>query len=84
MGFREQMGRRIRERRLALGLSQESLAAAAGWGRHHLSRVELSQVSTAAERLITMAEALGCSIHELVPDLPDPAKIGRASCRERV
>ncbi|KAB1659893.1 helix-turn-helix transcriptional regulator [Pseudoclavibacter sp. CFCC 13796] len=71
MVFRKLLGQNIRTRRLALGLSQEQLAALSGWGRHHLSRVELGQASTSAERLITMAQALNCGIHDLVPELDE-------------
>lgn len=63
---RAQVGGRIRELRLAHGLTQEALALEVGMSRNMLIHVEWGKRSMAYERLWDMAEVLGVEVEELL------------------
>jgi DNA-binding XRE family transcriptional regulator len=56
---RHALGRRIRRRRTAAGLTQAALAAAAGISRVTLLRIENGEQSPRYETLVALAQALG-------------------------
>lgn len=75
----------IRTRRSALELSLSELAAASGVSATMLSAVERGRKSPTIRVLSHVAEALGCSISELLAE-PSPARlrIVRANSRKRI
>ncbi len=56
---RQAIGGRIRQLRLAAGLTQEGLASQAGIGRVTLSRIERGEQSPRYETLLALGHALG-------------------------
>lgn len=54
------LGRVVRERRLALELSQEALADAAGIDRSHMGKIERGERNVTFLNLLRIAAALGC------------------------
>lgn len=66
--FAQIRGRMIRRLRDAVGLTQEELAAKAGYtggGRVALSKVEQGQAAPTPDRLLGICDALGISVEEL-------------------
>ncbi|WP_078500307.1 helix-turn-helix domain-containing protein [Wenjunlia vitaminophila] len=55
---REAFGRRVREYRLSVGLSQEELAEAAGIHRTYVSSLERGQRNVSLDNIIALARAL--------------------------
>lgn len=53
---------RLRERRLALGLSQRAVAAAVGIGHGHLSRIETGGVDPKMSTVRRLAEVLDLAV----------------------
>jgi transcriptional regulator with XRE-family HTH domain len=64
------LGQRIRERRKALGWSQEELAARANVDRSYVGGVERGARNITFSMLCQLSVALGCKVSELVADLP--------------
>lgn len=62
-----EIGKRIRARRIELGLSQKELAAAADISFNTVSRVEGAQSSCSIESLFTLADILKVTPNELSP-----------------
>ncbi|MGH7168799.1 MAG: helix-turn-helix domain-containing protein [Gemmataceae bacterium] len=62
-------GRRLRERRIALGLSQEAFAHAAGLDRTYISGIERGKRNVSLRNIDFLAQALGTSISELTEGL---------------
>lgn len=62
-------GARVRELRLAAGLSQEKLAANAGMHRTYLSGVERGERNISLRNIARLARALDVSPAELLEDL---------------
>jgi len=60
------LGRRIRERRKALGLTQQELATALGLTPQHISVIEQDKRAPALASLARMAEELGVTVDFLV------------------
>lgn len=60
------MGEKLRAARLAAGLSQAQLAEAVGCRQKDISRWESGLHEPGAGTLKKMAQALGCSMDELV------------------
>jgi molybdate-binding protein/DNA-binding XRE family transcriptional regulator len=60
-----QIENRLREKRLALGLSQKQLAAMAGITRQAICAVEANQYSPATSVSLQLARALRCRVEEL-------------------
>jgi transcriptional regulator with XRE-family HTH domain len=65
---------RLRERRLAAGLTQADLAAAAGLTSTYVTRLEAAGAAPGIDTVTQLAEALGTTLHDLVPldAPPDP------------
>ncbi len=63
--IQERFGRRVRELRLARGLSQEELAFKAGVHRTYLGGIERGERNPALKNIVAIAEALGISLSEL-------------------
>jgi len=61
----EEFGRRVRELRLARGLSQEELAFRAGVHRTYLGGIERGERNPALRNIAAIAAALGVSLPEL-------------------
>lgn len=66
------VGRRVRLRRQALGLSLATVARAAGMTELHLGRCERGDCPIPAERLAGLAGALGVVVDEFYRDLAWP------------
>jgi transcriptional regulator with XRE-family HTH domain len=63
--IRVRLGARVRELRLARGLSQEALAAEAGIHRTYLGGIELGLRNPALENILRLARALHVTLSEL-------------------
>jgi transcriptional regulator with XRE-family HTH domain len=63
------LGRAVRARRLALGLSQEDLAAESGLDRTYISGIERGQRNVALRNTERLAQALRLSLSELMEGL---------------
>lgn len=63
------LGERIREKRLSVGMSQDALAFACGIDRSYMGRVERGEVNITIEKLYRIAIQLRCQPHTLLPRL---------------
>lgn len=70
---RRDVGLRIREARLAAGLTQEALALESGLSRNVLIELEWGRRSVLFERLYDLARALGIDVALLVSPRNDDA-----------
>ena len=61
----KQFGERIRELRLARGLSQEELAFKSGMHRTYLGSIERGERNPSLKNIAAIAEALGVSLSQL-------------------
>lgn len=59
-------GKKVREERLKLGLSQEALAEKAGVHRTYIGMIERAEKNITLENIEKIAKALGVHIEELV------------------
>jgi transcriptional regulator with XRE-family HTH domain len=64
------LGKRIRTRRTALGMSQEGLAHAAGLDRSYVGRIERGEHNLTFTALVRLCRAMQCDVAELTADLP--------------
>lgn len=67
-------GRNVRKLRIAVGLSQEALAARAGLHRTYVSSVERGKRNVSLENIVALATALSCDPRDLLA----PAENGKA------
>lgn len=65
-------GSRVRDRRTALGLSQEALAERAQLHRTYVGSLERGERNVALVNIVRLAVALQVDATELVRDLPHP------------
>ena len=72
-----QVGPRLRAKREALRLSQDELARASGVAQPTISQIECGSTSTKLDTLAKLAEALGCSLVDLIGQ-DSPAAAGGA------
>jgi transcriptional regulator with XRE-family HTH domain len=63
------LGHRIREQRLASGLSQDALAFACQMDRSYVGRIERGEVNLTVEKLYRIAHHLDCQPQSLLPPL---------------
>ncbi|HSO00166.1 MAG TPA: helix-turn-helix transcriptional regulator, partial [Candidatus Nanopelagicales bacterium] len=61
------IGAEIRRRREAADMSMSDLAERAELNGQYISRLELGQVDFSVSVLFSIAEALGCSVSDLLP-----------------
>jgi transcriptional regulator with XRE-family HTH domain len=61
-----ELGERIRERRKALGISQEQLGERAGLHRTYVGQVERGDVNVTVRTLLAVADGLGVDVADLV------------------
>ena len=59
------IGKNIRERRRARGLTQEQLSEEIGTSRQHLGKVEIGKNGLSVEKLVKIARVLGCTVDDL-------------------
>lgn len=62
-------GSLLREKRLALGISQEELAFRSGLHRTYVGSVERGERNLSLENIFIFAKTLKCNPRELIPDL---------------
>lgn len=67
-GDLRRIGSAIRERRKAIGLSQEALADAAGIDRAHTGKIERGERNVTILNILRIATALGCRPSDLLLD----------------
>lgn len=65
----EKFGRRVREERIKLGLSQEELAVKAGVHRTYIGMIERAEKNITLGNMEKMSKALNIKLSELVSDL---------------
>lgn len=63
----KQFGTNVREVRKNRDISQDQLALRAGIDRSYMGRIERGQVNITLEKVYRLADALDCSIQELMP-----------------
>ncbi len=63
------LGQKIRERRIVVGLSQDALAHACGLDRSYMGRIERGEVNLTIEKLYRIARQLKCQPQTLLPRL---------------
>lgn len=61
------LGKKIRQQRKAIGLSQEALALLCKIDRSYMGRIERGEVSITIEKLFQIAECLECDPACLLP-----------------
>ena len=69
MDILERFGKRVRERRVAIGLSQGKFATKCGLDRTYISGIERGQRNVSLRNIQTIAKALDTSISELTQGL---------------
>ncbi|OGL88067.1 transcriptional regulator [Candidatus Uhrbacteria bacterium RIFCSPLOWO2_02_FULL_49_11] len=62
-------GKRVRQERSRLGLSQEELASRAEVHRTYIGMIERAEKNITLENIEKLARALGLKIHELTKEL---------------
>lgn len=67
----EELGNRIREKRKALGWTQEELAAKAEIDRSYIGGVERGERNLTFTMLCEICSALGCDVAALTKHLPE-------------
>ena len=67
----EKLGNRIRERRKALGWTQEELAAKADIDRSYIGGVERGERNLSFTMLCGICAALGCDVATLTKGIPE-------------
>ena len=67
------LGKRIRQRRKELGMSQEGLAHEAGLDRSYVGRIERGEHNLTFVALVKLSRAMGCDVAALTTGLP-PAR----------
>ena len=65
--LQSEFGRIVREKRVALNLSQEGLAELAGVHFTYLSSIERGERNLSLSNIAKISKALGCSMKDLMP-----------------
>ena len=71
------LGQRIRQRRIELGVTQEKLAFAAEIDRSHLANIELGKHNPSFLLLCQLCEALECDLDQFTAGLPSMLNIAK-------
>ena len=66
--LRQTFGKRVKELRLASGMSQEAFADKCGFARSYMSRVERGGANPSLDAIETLAGGLRVSVGELFAD----------------
>lgn len=69
------LGKRVREQRERGSMSQAKLAEAAEVSAQHISNIENAKTKVSLEKLVDIANVLGCSMDELMCDSLVEAKL---------
>ncbi len=69
------LGIRVRIRRENLRMSQAEVASAAGISIQHVSNIENAKTKVSLERIVGIANVLGCSVDELLCDSMVKSKV---------
>lgn len=70
LNIRQRFGTRVRELRIAIGISQEAFADKCGFARSYMSRVERGGANPSIDAVEVLAVALGVQIKDLFTDAP--------------
>ncbi|MEZ9822165.1 helix-turn-helix domain-containing protein [Shewanella sp. 10N.286.45.A1] len=62
-----QFGAKLRDKRKALGISQDKMALLAEIDRSYAGRIERGEVNITLEKAYQLAEVLECDVRELLP-----------------
>ncbi len=65
MNFYELLGKNIKRRRKAVGLTQQQLADRIGIGLNFMGKIEVAFSKPSLDTVILIAKALECSVSEL-------------------
>src|SRR5437764_15466362 len=71
---RAEFGRRLRRAREERDLSQATLAGMVGLNRTSITNIEVGRQGVSIEVLLDLAEILGLSATDLLPETPSPVK----------
>ena len=69
------LGTRVRKQREKKRMTQEQLASVADMSKQHLSNVENAKSRISLEKVVNLANALECSVDDLLCDSVETAKI---------
>ncbi|EMM3096108.1 MULTISPECIES: helix-turn-helix domain-containing protein [Pseudomonas] len=61
------LGRKVREQRVMVGISQDALAFACQMDRSYIGRIERGEVNLTIEKLYRIATELRCTPQSLLP-----------------
>jgi transcriptional regulator with XRE-family HTH domain len=67
--LRHRFGHRVRELRIAKGMTQETFADYCGFARTYMSRIETGGANPSLDAIKVLADALSVSLAELFADL---------------
>ena len=67
--LRHRFGNRIRELRLATGMTQEAFADKCGFARTYMSRIETGGANPSLDAIQVLADARGTSLSKMLEDL---------------
>lgn len=67
--IRKRFGNRIKELRLATGMTQEAFADHCGFARTYMSRIETGGANPSLDAIKTLADALGVRLVDLFENL---------------
>ena len=68
--MQREFGQRLREARIAAGITQQELASRIGMQRSHLSEIESGQQNVTLRSMTALAQALGLQIQVLLAPAP--------------
>lgn len=63
-------GQNLRSLRRSKKISQERLAYTSGIDRSYVGKIERGEVNLTIEKVYLLAQTLGCSPKQLIPDVP--------------
>ena len=60
-------GKKFKDKRKEIDLSQDEVALLSGIDRSYIGRIERGEVNITLEKVYALAEVLKCSAHDLLP-----------------